>query len=99
MAEFIALLFMGIVAVLAGAFAINYFWKIGPASSIGYAAFFVVMVIVFGLSGIWIGASRHSWGVLAPLFAVMLGAAWLFVKFAPNIWNFLKKKFYEIQGK
>ena len=97
--ELLALFLMGCAGVLALAFAINYFWRTGPGAALIYAAFFVAMIFVFGATGLWVGASRHAWGVLTPLFALMLGAGWLLLKKTPAILGFIKKKLAEIQGK
>lgn len=87
----IAIIFMASAALLGLAFAINYFWQTGMKAAFGYAGFFVAIIFIFGASGIWINASRHSWGVLAPVFALILGAGWLCLKLVPRLLDAWKK--------
>lgn len=97
MPEFFAILFMMLAAFLGLAFTINFFWQSGFRQAFAYAALFVGIVVIFGASGIWLHASRHSWGALAPLFALMLGAGWLILKYAPRLWLLWKN--YQDQKK
>ena len=87
MAIFFGILFMAAAAVVGLTIGINYFWQAGWRQSSAYAALIVATVLLFGASGLWLNVSRHSWGVLAPVFALFLGAAWLCVKVAPPLWN------------
>lgn len=87
---------MACAIIVGAACAINFFWQIGYKKAFFWAAFFVIMFLLFWVSGVWEGASRHSWGVLAPLFAFMLCLAWLAVKFGPQ---FIEKLFKKINEK
>lgn len=85
MAPVLGVLLMACAGIIATACAINFFWQTGYRKAFFWAAFVVGIFLLFWVSGLWIGASRHSWGVLAPLFALMMGIAWLAVKFLPKI--------------
>lgn len=92
MPEVFALLFICLAAIAAGGFMIHYFWLIPLKKAFARAAFFVCIFLVFWASGAWVNASRHSWGVLAPLFAVFIGLGWLGCKYGPGFlkWLYLK---------
>lgn len=88
MIEFFALFLICCAALIGMACAINYFWRAGPWISLGCAAFVVCVFLVFWASGLWEGASRHSWGMLTPAYflimllcAALVLAAWLLLKF------------------
>lgn len=97
MPELFAIILMIIAAFLGLAIAINFFWRCGFNLAFAYSALFVGVVAVFGASGIWLHVSRHSWGVLAPIFALMLGAGWLCLKYFPHLLQWWKN--YQVQKK
>lgn len=80
MPEFFALLLIFLGGTLGGAFAIHYFWQIPFAKSIACSAFFILVIIIFWASGLWENASRHSWGILTPIFALLIFVTWLALK-------------------
>lgn len=96
MTEFIALFLICLVASLGAAVFIHYFWRIRLARALGYAAFFVAMFLVFWASGLWVNASRHSWGVLAPIFALFMVLGWICLKFGPGLFRKLIDKINKI---
>lgn len=61
---------------LALACAVNFFWQTGFARALEPAALLTGAILIFWLSGLWDGASRHSWGVLWPVFLLFLALAW-----------------------
>lgn len=76
---FLALGALWLAAACALAGAINFFWETGFRRAFGYGAFLAGVFLLFWASGLWVGASRHSWGVLGPAFVLMLAGAWLVV--------------------
>lgn len=91
MAGLFGVLMMAFAAVIAAACAINFFWQTGCKRAFTLAGIFIGVFLLFWLSGLWEGASRHSWGVLAPLFALFLCAIWLLIHFLPDIIIFIRK--------
>lgn len=91
----LAILFMAAAAILGIACGINYFWKVGFKRAAGYAGLFVCVFLLFWASGLWVGASRHSWGFLTPVFAIMIMAGWLGIKYAPALWRVMRTKIGE----
>lgn len=87
MAEFLAIFFMAVIAVAAIAAAINFFWNSGPWRALGYASFMVAIFLIFWASGLWRDATRHSWGALTPVFALMIIAGGALVFIARAIWR------------
>lgn len=79
---FLALGALWLAAACALAGAINFFWETGFRRAFGYGAFLAGVFLLFWASGLWVGASRHSWGVLGPAFMLMLAGAWLVVRLA-----------------
>ncbi len=92
MSAFFALLCMCLVSATAIACGINFFLRIGPWRSLGYALFAVSVFLIFCASGLWADASRHAWGVLAPVFALMLLGGWTSLKFGARTWTWLREK-------
>lgn len=82
----------GLVSV---ACAINFFWQTGYKRALVSSALFIGAFLLFWASGAWVGASRHSWGVLAPLLVLILGAIWLCVRFLPRLTEYILKKINE----
>lgn len=83
---------MAAASAIACACAINFFWQSGMRRAFAMSGVLVCVFILFWASGVWEGASRHSWGVLAPLFALLLGAVWLAAKFLPPFIKLIFKK-------
>ena len=92
MAGLLAVLMMAVVGMVAAAFAINFFWQLGYRQAFTLATLFIGVFLLFWASGLWEGASRHSWGVLAPLFALFLCSLWLIIHFLPSIMTFIRRK-------
>lgn len=95
MPEFSLLLALGalwLAAACAVAGAINFFWETGFRRAFGYGAFLAGVFLLFWASGLWVGASRHSWGVLGPAFVLMLAGAWLVVRLAVRFWNWRTRR-------
>lgn len=90
--EILALFLIILAAIPAMACAINYFWRTGGVLALSIAAFVVVVFIVFWTSGLWVGASRHSWGILTPLFVLMIAACAALVGAALWGWRFYRRK-------
>lgn len=74
MFAFLALFFVSLAAMIGIACAINYFWRIGAWKSLAGGVFTVAIFLIFWASGLWEGASRHSWGPLTPLFFLIIVA-------------------------
>lgn len=91
MAEFIGVFFMGLAGALALGCAINYFLQTGLSKALGYGLFTVAIFLLFCMSGLWDGASRHAWGPLAPVFALMLIGGWFSLKYGRKLWSIFKK--------
>ena len=87
MPEFLALLAMAAVAAFSVASAINFFARTGFKRAMGYAAYVVCIFLLFWLSGLWVGASKHSWGVLAPLFLLFMACGWCLVSLCQRLWK------------
>lgn len=92
MAAFFSLFCMCLVAATGIACGINFFLRIGPWRSLGYALFAVSVFLVFCASGMWQNASRHEWGILAPVFALMLLGGWASLRFGQKIWLWWQEK-------
>lgn len=92
MALFFAILCMSLVAATGIACGINFFLCVGPWRSLGYALFTVSIFLIFGATGMWDGAMRHDWGILAPVFALMLLGGWACLKFGHRIWLWWQSK-------
>lgn len=95
MLETLAILLMATAGTLGAACAINFFWQTGFRRAAGYAGFFVCIFLVFWASGLWEGASRHSWGVLTPVLALMIVGGWLGVKYAPKLLRAIRQRLEE----
>lgn len=92
MAAFLALFLVSIVAAVALACAINFFLRLGPWRSLGYALIGVGMFLIFCMTGVWEGANRHDWGPLAPVFALMLFGGWACIKFGKHALKWWRSK-------
>lgn len=92
MAGLFGVLMMAGAALVAAACAINFFWQLGYKRAFILSGLFIGVFLIFWLSGLWEGASRHSWGVLAPAFALILCSSWLVIHFLPDIVAFIRKK-------
>lgn len=93
MIEFLGIFFLALAACAGVASAINFFWQTGLAKAFGHAAFVTGIFLLFWGLGPWEGASRHSWGKLAPLFALMLVLGWAGVYLATRLFvSWLKKR-------
>ena len=92
MAAFFALFAVCLVAACALACAINYFLQTGPWRALGYGLLAVAIFLIFLASGLWDGASNYDWGPLTPVFAIMLAAGFLSIKFGKRIWLWWKEK-------
>lgn len=79
---------MSLVAATGIACGINYFLRLGPWRSLGYALFAVAIFFIFCASGVWADAAKHDWGLLAPVFALMLLGGFICLRFGQRIWNF-----------
>ena len=89
---FLVLLLVAAAAIIAAAFVINYFWRVGFRRGAAYAAFFVAIFFVFWGSGLWLDAKPEDWGVLAPLFALIMGASWIVILIVRRLWRLYRKK-------
>lgn len=92
MAEFIAIVAVIFIAIIAITCAITFFWQIGPWSAMGYAAFMVAIFLVFWASGLWQNASRHSWGTLTPIFILMIGGGGALVLLGRFCWSYYRNR-------
>lgn len=92
MAEFFVFLLMSLVGAIGFACAINFFLRLGPWRSFGYGLFAVAVCLVFFISGLWENGSRHAWGPLTPVFAIILLGGWVSLKFGKRIWEWLREK-------
>lgn len=90
---------MCLVAAIAIAFGLNFFLKTGPWRAFGYSLFAICIFLFFAASGMWADAARHDWGVLTPVFALMLVGGFVFLKFGKRIWLFWQKKEQEFKDK
>ena len=88
----IALLALWLACAGAAAGAINFFWETGFRRAFGYGSFLSGIFLLFWASGLWEGASRHSWGVLGPAFLLMLVLGWLAVQLGFILWRWQKRK-------
>lgn len=88
----IALLALWIAAACAAAGAINFFWETGFRRAFGYGAFLSGVFLLFWATGLWEGASRHSWGVLGPAFLLMLVLAWLAIQLGLRFWRWRERR-------
>lgn len=95
MAGVVGVLMMACAGLFAAACAINFFWQIGYKRAFAYAGGAIAAFLLFWSSGIWEGASRHSWGVLAPTFALLIIGIWLGAKYLPILVKFAYKKIKE----
>lgn len=91
MAGFFGVLMTVCAAAFAAAFAINFFWRVGAGRAFACAGILIGAFLLFWASGVWEGASRHSWGVLAPFFALLMAAVWLAYKFVPPLAKYIYK--------
>lgn len=89
---FLALVCVCLVAIFAITCAIIYFLQIGFFRALGYALIAMGAFLVFLASGLWDGASNHSWGPLAFAFAFMLVGGFLCLKFGNKAWLWWKKR-------
>lgn len=87
MVAFFALLCVCCAAVLTGGYLIRFFWAMPLKKGFACAGFFVAIFCLFWASGLWVSASRHSWGALTPVFALFLLAGWLAVKYGPRLFR------------
>lgn len=94
--EAAVILCMILAAMLGLSAAINYFWQTGLKRAAAYALFVIGVFLLFWASGLWIGASRHSWGVLVPVFILMIVGAALAVRFLPGLAKLLLAKIRKI---
>lgn len=78
-------LWLAFAAAVAGA--VNFFWETGFRRAFGYGVFLGGVFLLFWASGLWVGASRHSWGVLGPVFLLMLAGVWLAVRLGQRLWR------------
>lgn len=92
MAETFALFCISIAAIIGMACAIHYFWQCGPLKALGYAAFVVFVFLIFWASGLWVDASRHSWGPLTPVFAIIIVVSALAVGIALRLLTYYANK-------
>lgn len=92
MAAFLVLFLVFLIASCALACAINYFLQIGPWRAWGYGLLAVAVFLIFFASGLWAGASHYDWGPLTPVFAIMLIAGFLSLKFGKRLWLWWKEK-------
>lgn len=92
MAEFFALLFIFIFGTIGISLAINFFWRTGLTKALTYAAFFIFVIIIFWASGLWQNTSRYSWGILTPIFVLIMFGAWIGIKFGRKIILKLQEK-------
>ena len=99
MAGIFGVLMMACAGVLAAGCAINFFWRLGPKRSFAYGGFFVGVFLLFWASGLWEGASRHSWGVLAPIFALIMALVWLCARYMPVLIERIYSANKEKEGK
>lgn len=99
MLEVLAIVLMAAAGIGAAAAAINFFWCTGWKKSLQWAGLFIGVALLFGLSGIWQGSSRHSWGIWTPIFALMLACAWLGIKYGHKIWQYWRQKEKEARDK
>lgn len=88
----IALLALWLACAGAAAGAINFFWETGFRRALGYGCFFSGVFLLFWASGLWEGASRHSWGVLGPAFLLMLAGAWLALQLGLFLWRWRESR-------
>lgn len=87
-----AFLLVCAAAVFAGGHMIHFFWAIPLKQAYARAGFFVAVFCLFWASGLWVSASRHSWGALAPVFALFILGGWLAVKYGPRLFKWLVEK-------
>lgn len=93
MAVFTALFLICLTGALGLAAAINFFLQTGFSRAFGYGLIAIAVFMLFAVSGLWEHSSRHDWGRLAPMFALMLCAAFVSIKFGRSIWSWwLKRK-------
>lgn len=81
MIPFLALFLICLAGAIGAAFALNYYFQLGLARSLGLSLFAIAIIIIFAATGAAQGGSRHDWGILAPLFALLLICGWLALKF------------------
>lgn len=99
MIEPLALLFIGAGAVAGLGFAINFFWQTGLVAAFKYALFILAVIIIFAASGLWLTSNKYAWGILTPVFALMLLGGWVVIKFGPRIISFVMKKIKSLQNR
>lgn len=92
MAAFLALMCVCAAAIFAGGHMIQFFWKIPLRKAFARAGFFVAIFCLFWASGLWFSASRHSWGMLTPVFALFVIGGWFAVKYSPRLFRWALKK-------
>lgn len=89
---------VSLVAAIALSCAINYFLRLGPWHSLGFAMLAVGIFLLFSMSGLWDQTERHNWGALTPVFALMLLGGFACIKFGKKAWEFWQRKVREMLG-
>lgn len=91
MVAFTSVFLVVIVSAIGIAYGLNYFLRLGPWRSLGYAMLAIAAFLIFCASGLWENATAHEWGWLAPIFAIILIAGWAFIEIGRLIWGRKRK--------
>lgn len=92
MVGFTAVFFVVLVAAIGIAYGLNFFLRLGPWRSLGYAMLAIAAFLIFCASGLWEDATTHEWGWLAPIFATILISGWALIQIGHFLWRRWKNK-------